>query len=94
MGGWSAIRKLPETGLWEVPKSFAGGGQKSNRYGSDARLLIASHSPNALLKPDCTYALRRKAKVVTACAAERAILCGPVCQGIIAKYGHVSRISG
>jgi hypothetical protein len=27
-------------------------------------------------------------------SAEQSVLCGPVCPGIIAKNGHVSRVSG
>jgi hypothetical protein len=44
-------------------------------------------------KPDCAHALQRNAEIVTAFAAERSILCGPVRRANIAKYGHVSRIS-
>jgi hypothetical protein len=31
---------------------------------------------------------------VIASASEQSVLCSPVCLGVIAKYGHVSRISG
>jgi hypothetical protein len=46
------------------------------------------------LKPDCACALWRKAGTVTPFSAEQSVLCSPVCRGKIAKYGHVSRISG
>jgi hypothetical protein len=46
------------------------------------------------LKPDCTCALQRKARTVTAFAAEQSVLCSPVCGRRIAKTWHLSRISG
>jgi hypothetical protein len=46
------------------------------------------------LKPDCECAFRRKGRSLTYFAAEQFILRSPVCGGKIAKYGHVSRISG
>jgi hypothetical protein len=57
-------------------------------------LVIAFDSPNALPKPDCACALRRKARTLACFAVGQPVLCSPVCVGIIAKYGHASRISG
>jgi hypothetical protein len=46
-----------------------------------------------LLKPDCACDLQRKARTVTVFDAEQSVLRSPICLGIIAKYGHCSRIS-
>jgi hypothetical protein len=56
--------------------------------------LIVLHSPYASLKPDCACGLRRKAGTVTPFSAEQSVLCSPICCGIIAKNGHLSRIPG
>jgi hypothetical protein len=60
---------------------------------ADPQLLIALHSPDALLETDCECAFRRKSRHGTASDAEQSVLCGPVCLGIIAKYRYYSRIS-
>ena len=46
-----------------------------------------------LLKPDCACDLQRTARTVTVFDAEQSVLRSPVYLGIIAKYGHCSRIS-
>ena|ERR1700693_1754207 len=72
---------------------FQGRG-KVNLLSRNPQLVIALLSPNASSKPDCAYAVQRKAGTVTPFASEQSVLCSPVCQGIIAKNGHLSRISG
>ena len=67
--------------------------QKVNSLSPNPQLLIALHSPYAFLKPDCASALQRKAGTVTLLSTEQSVLYSPVCCGIIAKNGHISRIS-
>jgi hypothetical protein len=67
--------------------------QKSSRYSRIPHLLIALRSPNALLKTGLRVCLLEKSQDSTAFDAEQSVLYGPVCLGIIAKYGHYSRIS-
>jgi hypothetical protein len=55
--------------------------------------LIALHSPYALLETGLRMSLPEKSQGSTAFDAEQSVLCTPVCLGIIAKYGHFSRIS-
>jgi hypothetical protein len=55
--------------------------------------MIALHSPNALLQTGLRMCLLEKSQDSTAFDAEQCVLCGPVCLGIIAEYGHFSRIS-
>ena len=57
------------------------------------RLVIALHSPDAVLETGLRRRLPEKSRHRAAFAAEQSVLRGPVCLGIIAKYGHCSRIS-
>ena len=73
-GGFSTFQKVNSTyreyknrfhfSRWNV----AGG------YIEPIRSLIALHSPTALLKPDCTGALRRKGGTVTPFADKQSVL--------------------
>jgi len=72
--------------------------QRSNQrlpYLTDCRshLAIALHSPEALIETGLHMCPLEKSQEMTAFAAEQSVLCSPVCLGIIAKYGHCSRIS-
>jgi hypothetical protein len=90
----SAIRKLSRNGLMRsAGKRFPRCRQKLSRYGRIPHLLIALRSPNALLKTGLRMCLLEKSQDSTAFDAEQSVLYGPVCLGIIAKYGHYSRIS-
>jgi len=57
------------------------------------RLVIALHSPDAVLETGLRRRLPEKSRHRAAFAAEQSVLRSPVCLGIIAKYGHCSRIS-
>jgi hypothetical protein len=67
---------------------------KVNPLWPNPRLLIALHSPYALLETGLRMCPPEKSQENTAFDAEQSALCSPVCLGIIAKYGHLSRISG
>ena len=67
---------------------------KVNSRWPHPRSLIALHSPKAYWKPDCECAFRRRARTEIAFGADQSVLCSPVCLGIIAEYGHYSRIFG
>ena len=69
-------------------------GSSVSAYGRILRLLIALHSLDALLETGLRICLPEKRQDSTAFDAEQSVLCGPVCVGNIAKYGHVWRISG
>jgi hypothetical protein len=69
------------------------GADKVNSLGSNPRLVIALHSPNALLETGLRICLPEKSRDSTAFSAEQSVLRSPVCLGIIAKYGHYLRIS-
>jgi hypothetical protein len=81
------------TGLWEAPKSDPQMPTKSTRYGRIPQLLIALHSPNALLETGLRVCAPEKSQDRSPFAAEQSVLCSPVCLPTIAKYGHYSRIS-
>jgi hypothetical protein len=61
--------------------------------GPDPQLQIALHSPDAVLETGLQGYLSEKSRHGTAFNAEESVLCSPVCLGIIAKYGHLSRVS-
>jgi hypothetical protein len=66
---------------------------KVNSLWPNPQLLIALHSPNALLETGLRIRLPEKSQDNTAFDAEQSFLYCPVCLGTIAKYGHYSRIS-
>jgi hypothetical protein len=66
---------------------------KVNPLRSKSQLLIALHSPYALLEIGLRMCPAEKNRD-GAPFAEQSVLCSPVCVRIIAKYGHVSRIPG
>jgi hypothetical protein len=61
---------------------------KSQLAKAKPRLMIALHSPNALLQTGLRMCLLEKSQDSTAFDTEQCVLCGPVCLGIIAEYGH------
>jgi len=67
---------------------------KVNSLSLNPRHLIAFHSPYTFLETGLRMCPAEKAGTVTPFSTEQSVLCSPVCLGIIAKYGHVSRISG
>jgi hypothetical protein len=67
---------------------------KVNSLWPNPQLLIALHSPNALLETGLRMCPPEKSQESTAIDAEQSVLCSPFCRGRIAKYGHVSRILG
>ncbi len=60
--------------------------------GPNPKLVIALHSPKALLGAGLRVCLPEKARKVTAFGAAQSVLSGPVCLGTIAKYGYYSSI--
>jgi hypothetical protein len=66
---------------------------KVNSLWPNPQLLIALHSPNALLETGLRMCLPEKSQDRSPFAVEQSVLCGPVCPPTIAKYGHYSRIS-
>jgi len=68
--------------------------RKVNSLWPNPRLLIALHSPNSLLETGLRMCPREKEPGQWLPSRQQSVLCSPVCLGIIAKYGHVSRISG
>jgi len=62
---------LPKNGLMgNVDLGFQGADRSQVARGPNPQLLIALHSPDGLLKPDCASASQRKAPTVTYFAAE------------------------
>jgi hypothetical protein len=55
--------------------------------------MIALRSPYAFLETRLRVCLPEKRWDGVAFAGEKSVLCSPVCPGIIAKYGQLSRIS-
>src|ERR1019366_3478433 len=82
-----------QTSLWEAPNSVSKGADKVNSLWPNLRLVIALHSPDAVLETGLRRRLPEKSRHRAAFAAEQSVLRSPVCLGIIAKYGHCSRIS-
>jgi hypothetical protein len=66
---------------------------KVNPLWPNPRLVIALHSPNALLETGLRVCPPEKSQDRSPFATEQSVLCSPVCLPIIAKYGHYSRIS-
>jgi len=60
---------------------------------AQSRLVIALHSPDALRETGLRMCFLEKIQDNTAFDAQQSVLRSPVCLGIIAKYGHCSRIS-
>jgi len=58
------------------------------------RLVIALHSPHALLETGLRMCPPEKSRHVAVTYPERSFLSSPVCRANIAKNGHVSRILG
>jgi hypothetical protein len=67
---------------------------KINSTWPTPRSLIALHSPNARIETGLRMRPPEKRQHSDLFAADESVLCSPVCLGIIAKYGHFSRISG
>jgi hypothetical protein len=57
-------------------------------------ILIALHSPYAILETGLRICLPEKSEDSDPFAAEQSVLCSPSCRTNIAKNGHVSRILG
>jgi hypothetical protein len=68
--------------------------QKSTRHGRIPGFRSHCIRLCPCLKPDCACAVQRKAATLTPFSAEQSVLYSPVSLGRIAKYGHVSRMSG
>jgi hypothetical protein len=64
-----------------------------NSLGPHPQLLIALHSPDALLETGLRMYIPEKSRHRTASDAVQCVLRSPICLGIIAKYGHYSHIS-
>jgi hypothetical protein len=86
-------RDVRERQAWKALSSVSKALTKVNSLGPNPQLLIALHSPNALLKTGLHMCLPEKSRHRTASDAKQSVLRSPVCLGIIAKYGHYSRIS-
>jgi hypothetical protein len=91
-------KRLPQngfvqTGLWEAPKSISKIPAQVNSPWPDPQVLIALCSPIALLETGLRMRLPEKSRILTLFGAEQSVLHSPVCLGIIAKYGHCSRVS-
>jgi hypothetical protein len=83
-----------ETGLCETSTAVSKALTEVTSLGPNPQLLIALHSPDALLETGLRMCLPEKSRHGTASDAEQSVLCSPVCWGRIAKYGHVSCILG
>jgi hypothetical protein len=68
--------------------------QKSTLPWPSFRLVIALHSPTALLETGLRICCPEKSGDNAPFAAEQCILCSPVCRANIAENGHLSRLSG
>jgi len=75
-------------------ESLSGMPTKVNSRWTNSRLLIALHSPHRLPETGLHLYPSEKSGEVAPFAVGQSILCSPVSSGRIAKYGHVSRISG
>jgi hypothetical protein len=51
------------------------------------------YSPDGVVETGLPMSLSEKSKDSDRLAAVQSVLCSPVCQGIIATNGHISRIS-
>jgi hypothetical protein len=89
----SLITGCPETDLWEALESGFHVQGKVKSRSPNPQLLIALHSPKGLRETGPRMCLLEKSQDSTAFDAEQSVLRSPVCLGIIAKYGHYSRIS-
>ncbi len=67
---------------------------KVNLSWPNRRFVIALHSPNARLETGLRVCNPEKSQENAALAIDRSFLRSPACWGKIAKYGHLSRISG
>ena len=83
LGSWS------ETSLEEAPKSISKMPRRVNSLGPNPWLLIALHSPYALLETGLRMCRPEKSQDKGPLLVRQSVLCSPVCLGIIAKYGHV-----
>ena len=80
-------------GFWETTNSVFQTRHKSQPLYQIPGLEIALHSPVALLETGPRRCLPEKRPDGHPVADEKSVLCSPVCPGIIAKYGQLSRIS-
>jgi hypothetical protein len=67
--------------------------EKVNSLGPKSPLLIAFHSPDAPIETGLRMCPPEKSHVGESLCVEQSVLRSPGCVGIIAKYGHCSRIS-
>jgi len=88
----STLRPRARNGLMGSTGITFQDADKVNSLRLNPRSLIALHSPSALLETGLRMCLPEKSQDSTAFDAEQSVLYGPVCLGIIAKYGHYSRI--
>jgi hypothetical protein len=63
----------------KAPNSVSEGADKVNSLWPNLRLLIALHSPDAVLETGLRRRLREKSRHRAAFAAEQSVLCSPVC---------------
>jgi hypothetical protein len=82
-----------ETGLCETSTAVSKALPEVTSLGPNPQLLIALHSPDALLETGLRMCLPEKSRHGTASDAEQSVLRSPLCLGIIAKDGQLSRIS-
>ena len=82
-----------ETGFWEASKPIPELLPKVNSRYPKPRIVIAVHSPNALVETGPRVCHPEKSQHVEATRSEESVLSSPICLGIIAKYGHFLRIS-
>jgi hypothetical protein len=90
--GWSANRKLSRNGLMGSAECGFRVQTKVNSLWPNPQLVIALHSPSALLETGLRRCLPEKSQDSGPLALGQSILSSPVCGRNIAKYGHVSRI--
>jgi hypothetical protein len=86
-------RDVRERQAWETLNSVFKALTKVNSLGPNPQLLIALHSPNALLKTGLHMCPPEKNRYSDGLRCKQSVLRSPVCLGIIAKYGHCSRFS-
>jgi hypothetical protein len=92
--GSSAIRKLARNGLPGSGKPGGQGADKSQLAIAESRIVIALHSPNALIETGLRECSPEKSGDSAPFAAEQCVLRGPVSRANIATNGHTSRIWG
>ena len=76
-----------------VPKAVSKVLTKVNSLWPNPELVIALHSPSALLETGLHLCPTEKDLDIASFDPKQSVLCSPVCLRLIAKYGHHSRIS-